>query len=238
MTTDFHTHILPGVDDGSASVEESLELLAMEAAQGITHVVATPHFVAMEDTPGRFLDSRAQAAQQLRTAMAGQEKLPALTLGAEVYYFRGMSSVELLPELAIGDTGYILVEMPPSPWPEAAWQELENIYTRQGLTPVIAHVDRYITPLRQHRIPERLSSLPVLVQANGSFFLRPRTRRMAMGMLRKGQIQLLGSDCHNLTGRPPNLEAVRTGIQTHLGAEALAYLAANEAAVLSGQPLF
>ena len=61
MFIDFHTHILPGIDDGSASVEESIELLKAEAAQGITKVVATPHFYANYDSPERFLERRAKA---------------------------------------------------------------------------------------------------------------------------------------------------------------------------------
>ena len=61
MVTDFHSHILPGIDDGSQSVEESVELLQMEAAQGIRHVVATPHFYPQHDDLDRFLEKRDHA---------------------------------------------------------------------------------------------------------------------------------------------------------------------------------
>ena len=56
---DFHSHILPGIDDGSASVEQSIAMLRMEAEQGIDHVVATPHFYPQYDTPEHFLRKRA-----------------------------------------------------------------------------------------------------------------------------------------------------------------------------------
>ena len=56
---DFHSHILPGIDDGSKNVEESLQMLRMMAKQGITHVVATPHFYPQHDTPESFLKRRA-----------------------------------------------------------------------------------------------------------------------------------------------------------------------------------
>lgn len=202
---DFHSHILPGIDDGSESVEESLALLRLEAEQGISHVVATPHFYPQQDRPEWFLQRRRRAEEELRREMARYSGLPRLSVGAEVYFYRGMSESEWLRELTIRDTQYILVEMPPSPWSEDAYRELENIHWRQGLTPVVAHVDRYIGTLRTHGIPERLERMPVLVQANAEFFLERSTARVAVRMLKKDQIQLLGSDCHNLNNRKPNM---------------------------------
>ena len=68
---DFHSHILPSIDDGSRSVEESIGMLRAMAKQGITHVVATPHFYPQHDTPERFLKRRAEAEAALREAMVG-----------------------------------------------------------------------------------------------------------------------------------------------------------------------
>jgi len=202
---DFHSHILPGIDDGSSSVEESIAMLKREAEQGITHVVATPHFYARHDNPEHFFRRRAEAEQLLREEMEKHTGLPQLSVGAEVQFFAGMSHSDVLPALTMGQTKCVLVEMLGVPWTEKMYHELEHLRYQCGLIPVIAHVDRYITPFRTYRIPERLEELPVLVQANAGFFLSPRTRKMAMKMLQKDQIQLLGSDCHNLTSRVPNL---------------------------------
>lgn len=202
---DFHSHILPGIDDGSACVEESIAMLQMEAEQGIRHVVATPHFYARHDTPERFLARRQEAEAQLREAAAMYDGLPQISVGAEVYFFPGISESSALAGLTIDQKRCILIEMPNSPWTDSMYGELEAIQVKRGITPIIAHVDRYIRPFRTYRIPERLEELPVLVQANANFFLHSSTRRMALKMLRKGQIQLLGSDCHNLTTRRPNL---------------------------------
>ena len=68
MVTDFHSHILPAIDDGSATVEESVAMLRMEAEQGITHVVATPHFYAAHQTPETFLQARDAAEAALQPA--------------------------------------------------------------------------------------------------------------------------------------------------------------------------
>ena len=205
MLTDFHSHILPQVDDGSSSIEESLALLRMEAEQGIERVVATPHFYANYDNPERFLKRRNESAMRLAEKLEKQGNFPQLSLGAEVYFFPGMSNSKVLRELTVDGSKYIMVEMPRSPWTKAMYRELEDIYVKQGLVPIIAHVDRYIRPLQTYSIPENLSKLPVLVQANASFFLGFYTKHMALRLLKENKIHLLGSDCHNILDRKPNL---------------------------------
>lgn len=225
---DFHSHILPGIDDGSESVEESLELLRLSAQQGIRHMVATPHFYPRYDSPEKFLRKRQEAEEALRQALEERPELPDFTVGAEVYFFPGISDSEWLSALTIGGKRCILIEMPPSPWKESHYRELEGIYTKQGITPIVAHVDRYIRPFHTHGIPERLSKLPVLVQANADFFLEKSTRRMALVMLKKGRIHLLGSDCHNLRSRKPKLEEALEIIDQKLGSEALDQIRSNQ----------
>lgn len=230
---DFHSHILPGIDDGSSSSAESLAMLRMEAQQGIGHVIATPHFYAHYDTPERFLARREASMNRLLRAAEGTVDLPKIDLGAEVYYFPGISDSEVLPRLTIAEKKCILIEMPPSPWTETMYRELEGIYVKQDLLPVIAHVDRYITPLRNYGIPQRLAELPVLVQANADFFLRRTTASFALRLLREDRIHVLGSDCHNLAGRAPNLgNAVRV-IHKHLGDETVERIREREKEILS-----
>lgn len=218
---DFHSHILPGIDDGSQSVEESLALLQKEAEQGITHVIATPHFYPQHDTPERFLQRRAEAEAALREEMEKQPGLPKLSVGAEVYFFNGISNSEAISGLTIDQNRCILVEMPVGNWSDKMYQELEELHTKQGLLPVVAHVDRYLGRFRTHGIPEKLAQLPVLVQANAEFFLNKATSAKALRLLKKDQIQLLGSDCHNLTSRTPNLMEAVALIEKRLGKESI-----------------
>ena len=217
---DFHSHILPGIDDGAATVEESLGMLRLEKEQGIHSVMATPHFDARYDDPERFLEKRKEAENLLNQFAATESGLPEVVSGAEVTFFRGMGQSEFLPLLAIGDSRCILIEMPLSPWPEEFYRELGEIWELRRLLPVIAHVDRYISPLRTYGIPDRLAEMQVAVQANSSFFLERRTASMAMKMLKNQKIQVLGSDCHNLTSRKPDLGDAAERIQQKLGAEA------------------
>lgn len=231
---DFHTHILPGIDDGSHNTEETVAMLRQEKEQGITHVVATPHFYPQHDKPERFLARRAAAMERLEEILAQDPSLPRITAGAEVHYFRGIGSTDVLPELTIGSGRYILIEMPAAPWTETMYDELERIYSRRSIMPIIAHIDRYISPLRTFRIPERLCELPVLVQANADFFVGRFTSGMAMKLLRSEQIHLLGSDCHNLTSRKPNLGAAIEAIQKKLGTEALFPIINSQNEILNG----
>lgn len=218
---DFHSHILPGIDDGSASTEESIAMLRMEWEQGIQKVIATPHFYPRHDTPEAFLKKRAAAEARLREALANQSNIPEIICGAEVYFFRGISNCDALSELTIGKKRYILIEMPQLPWTQNMLLELEEIRARWDITPIIAHVDRYMSLLNTHGIPQQLEELPVLVQANAGFFLRKESRNRALRMLRKDQIQLLGSDCHNVTSRSPNLEKAVNIIQSRLSVDVI-----------------
>lgn len=229
---DCHSHILPRIDDGSGSSAESIAMLRMEAEQGIRHVIATPHFYPQHDAPERFLARRREAELRLRDIMSRDEGLPEFSVGAEVYYFRGISDSDVLTELTIGQKSCMLLEMPPCPWTDAMYRDIENIWIKHGITPIIAHIDRYIGPWRTFGVPRRLKELPVMVQANASFFVNRSTRKMALRMLKQGQIHLLGSDCHNMLDRLPSLGNAIGVIRRELGEEPLKAVARHQEKVL------
>ena len=231
MITDFHSHVLPCMDDGSTSVEMSIAMLQAAAEQGITHVIATPHFYAHRNTPERFLERRNQAEKILREEMQKYSGLPKLSVGAEVLFFKGISECDALKLLTISEKNCILLEMAECPWGDYAFREIEQIREKQGLLPIIAHVDRYIGPWQDHGIPARLEKLPVMVQANAEFFLRRFTAPMAMRMLKRGQIHVLGSDCHNLTSRRQNLGEALQRIQKKFGQDAVDYIRTCESVI-------
>lgn len=229
---DMHTHVLPGVDDGSKTVAQSIEMLQRMAEQGIQHVIATPHFYPQQDSPERFLRRRREAQMRLYEEMQKYRGLPTVSMGAEVYFFHGISDSEAVDELTIGPKKCILIEAPHGPWDASIYRELEALYVRRGMLPIVAHLDRYIRPLRTQGIPKRLAQMPVMVQVNAEFFLERATSGMAMRMLREGRIHLLGSDCHNLASRKPNLGAAIERIEKKLGQEALEHIMACQQDVL------
>ena len=235
---DFHTHILPGIDDGSADLEESLGMLRLSAAHDVGLVIATPHFYADEESPARFLRRRARAYQALREGMSGQEAiLPMVLTGAEIAFFEGISDCgDALAQMKIDGTPLVLVEMPMTQWTDRAVEELGSIYDKTGLIPLVAHIDRFILLQRDRHLAERLRGLPVLIQANASFFLNRRYSRLAFSMLERGGIHLLGSDCHGLAVRRPNLLPAMQAIRDRLGEAPLQRLETNGRRVFTDNP--
>ena len=96
---DFHSHILPEIDDGSGSAAESLQMLEVSARQGVKLIAATPHFYAAESSPEQFLRRRAKSAGMLQKLLGSA--LPQVLLGAEVCYFDGISRTEALEGLKL-----------------------------------------------------------------------------------------------------------------------------------------
>ena len=233
---DFHSHVLPGMDDGSDSLETSIQMLRLEAEQGITHVVATPHFYAQQDKLDQFLRRRDHAEKILREEMELYMGLPELVMAAEVSFFRGISESEFLRQLTIGSNRCVLIELPMPPWDESVFRELEAIWVRREILPIIAHIDRYITPWRSTGVLKRIAELPVLVQANAEFFSQRKTAKLAMRMLKNDQIHLLGSDCHNMSSRKPDLGPVIEKITKKLGTDSLAHISEYENKVLNDLP--
>lgn len=229
---DFHSHILPKIDDGSSGINESLEMLNLTKQHGISHMVATPHFYASDTNPADFIFRRNHAYQSLSNAVEGKS-LPKIIPGAEVSYFEGISDCEELNSLRILGTSLIMIEMPMCRWSERILSELAAIYEKSGLIPLIAHVDRYIKLLRDKKIITKLSGLPVLIQANASFFIDKKSSRLALSMLSKEKIHFLGSDCHNTVSRRPNLGEAIEIINGKLGSDALRRITANERLVFS-----
>lgn len=216
---DMHTHILPKMDDGSQNTEQSHAMIALLQQQGITAVAVTPHFYPNRETPDSFLKRRLQAIQRL-----GDPELPCL-YGAEVAYFSGISNCQELPQLQLGDTGLLLVEMPFRRWTDRIIQDICNIPIRHGLTPVLAHVDRYRARGQFPKYWEHLLEWGVLFQCNADVFETFSGRHWAIKQIKRGRIHFLGSDCHNLAERRPNLDLARQVITKKLGDSAWEQLA-------------
>ena len=233
MPVDFHTHILPGIDDGSRNTEESIDLLKTEKSQGIKTVIATPHFYPHEDTPQRFLNRRQKAYEKLMEAIDAQDGLPQIIMGAEVYYFKGISEWQNLKDLAIQGTDYLLLEMPLGKWSDSMFDDIEGIYTKRGLVPIIAHIDRYIDFFNTNKMMKRLGNMPVIIQANGNYFINKKTRAKALKLLKKRGINIIGSDCHNMSVRKPNLGLAAEIIKEQLGEEYINRINLTEKEILS-----
>ena len=229
---DFHSHVLPGIDDGSDSVETSLAMLDMWRNQKIDRLCATPHFYAEHNTPRRFLRNRDAAYQELMEAAKGQKGYPKILLGAEVRFFDGISNVAALPTLCLEGTDLLLLEMPFTRWTDRMLREVAEI-RRRGMIPVAAHLERYLD-FNSKSMIRHFMDLDILIQCNAEFFLSKRTSRKALSLLKDRRIHFIGSDAHNLSSRAPNMDEALQLIQKKLGSRTIEYLRRMEEMIDEG----
>ena len=218
---DWHSHVLPGIDDGSQNIEESLALLKMLSEQGVDTVVATPHFIADNEAAAHFLERRQRAFDELHGHL--QPEFPRIIQGAEVKYYPGISRMEGLDRLTIGESGLLLLEMPMMKWTEYTVREVIELSHSMHLKVVLAHIDRYWT-LQSKDVWSRFYENEILMQVNADFFLGFLTKGKAMNLLRNGAIHFLGSDCHNLTSRQPRIGQAFSYIEKKFGCDFLSQM--------------
>lgn len=200
---DFHSHILPGIDDGAAGIDESIEMLKMEEEQGVEIVVLTPHFNPKNSNIESFLKERNRAFYQLTSAYSGKISFYS---GAEVMYFNGISKCRDLSDLCIAETNTILIEMPFSDWSPFIIDEIISI-KNSGFNVVLAHIERYMVRANKKKI-QILVDNGIFIQSNIEFFIRKKSK--ALKMLKLNSIHVIGSDCHNLENRKPNFDAIKS----------------------------
>ena len=158
-----------------------------------------------------------------------EPELPQLLLGAEVYYFDGITGAQDLDLLKLENTGYLLLEMPFFPWTERMLHDILTLQSRNDTSVILAHVERYF-PYQKKSVWAALCAEGVQMQCNAEAFLNWRTKRRALRMLHGGAVRFLGSDCHNMTARPPRMGEAAAVIEKALGADFLKQLEAEPAA--------
>ncbi len=230
---DFHSHILPGVDDGSKDVNESIEMLKKSSEMGITTIIATSHCLPSDDDAvADFLRVRDEAYSALMAEICSKKyKLPHIIKGAEVHLTEGISKIANLKDLCIEDTDYILLELPYQKWNDTIFEEIYHLI-RRGFRPILAHLDRYMRFEKQF---SELLSLNVLCQINASAFLGRRSRRRLLPLFRNDSVHVIGSDMHNLTTRPQNLLEAYNIIESKFGWEYVDFLKNNCERIIKNQ---
>lgn len=216
---DIHTHILPGIDDGSRNWEQTELMLRMQQEQGITDIIATPHF---------DMEQNYQNPEEIRELVAkanefAQKVTPGITLhtGCEVLYTPGVVEAYKKGDiLTLADSQYLLMEF----FPRSSYREIEEAissFVREGLTPVIAHVERYECLMNQYDRLYELNKMGAVMQMNSRSLLGRRFDKrvkMCRKMVEAGFIQFLGSDCHNDKERPPKMQEPYEVIVKYCGA--------------------
>ena len=202
------------MDDGSDGVDTSLAMLRREEEQGVTAVCATSHYYAKHSSIPAFCERRAEALEWLAAVLT--DGLPRVLPAAEVAYFPRMEEQDLMP-LCIQGTRTLMLEMPFADWTGLQLETVEALVLDCRYDVVLVHPERFcFSKSNKHKL-EKLAELPIGLQVNAGSLLRWGTRRLALDLLQMAQYPLLGSDCHNLTSRPPNLKEGRKVVMQKLG---------------------
>lgn len=215
---DFHSHILPGMDDGARDAGESVLLLKESFRQGVTDIAATPHFYAEENSPKEFLKRREEAYIKLVPNL--QSDMPRIHLGAEVKYFEGISRNDDIELLKLSGTDVLMVEMPFMKWTSRVISDVCELSLRPKTAVVLAHFERYFQ-FGAKKYLTTFEGYGILIQANAESFVKSSEKRSLMKLLKSGKVHLLGSDCHNMELRPTQMLNAKESICKRLGDDAL-----------------
>lgn len=213
---DWHSHILPGVDDGSRDINESIALLKMETEQGVDTVIATPHFFANDEFADDFRARRQKSYEDLMSALPTDA--PEILLGAEVRYYPGIGKFADLKKLCIGESRLLLLEMPMEKWTDYTVREISDIANSRRVKLILAHIERYL-PMQSGDAWNKLYEAGIMMQVNASYFSGFVSKRKALKSLLDGGIHFIGSDCHNVKYRPPKLGEAYETIRHKFGDE-------------------
>ena len=208
---DMHSHILPGIDDGSPNIGTSVKMLGAEKRSGVGRIALTPHFALSSNTVGTFLTKREQAYEQLAPEA---EKLGIeLSMGAEVLYTRSLADIDLT-RLCIGNTRYMMIELP---YERLTGRFVSEFRSFEGsifpdIRLILAHAERYLAFTSEESLLGLISPDMVIQVSCGSFRTFGKRKAFIYKLIRNDMLHLLGTDCHNMTDRAPNMDTARKAI--------------------------
>ncbi len=202
---DIHSHILPAVDDGAKTVEDSVKLLEMLKEQGVGRVALTPHFEATYDNMEDFIERVEIAKKDIKEAVKGKD-LPELLFGAEVLFFKGMSRAEGIERVCYENSKYMLIEFAEIEFGEKVIDELKYLKESRDIIPIIAHIERYADFKQFDNLLKLVENKTVYAQVNASAFFSRYYKKAAIKLIKKCLITFIGSDTHSVEHRPPYIK--------------------------------
>lgn len=217
---DVHSHILPNLDDGSRSMEQSLNMLRIACEEGIRTIVATPH-----NMPGKGCPSRETIKEQIDALKeaAALENIPVKILLGTEYFFRE-EVLELLEENSVityPGTNCVLVEFDPYTERHYIRNAVREILS-YGYTPVIAHVERYMQLMEKKKEIAEIRQMGAMIQVNCNSVTGENGRKVqkdVKALLKEGLIDLLGTDAHSDGRRAPRMLECEKYITKKFGSE-------------------
>lgn len=203
---DTHCHIIPGVDDGSRSMQETLKMLTIASDEGISDMIATPHYKRNHrNISTAVISEKLEQISELEKEIGLNVKLHA---GEEIYYFSDLSEALRNGQVAtMPDGGHVLIEFSPMENYIVIRNAMDGILS-SGYTPILAHIERYECIVRDDDAAFDLKNMGVEVQVNASSITGAAgaaTKRFTAGLLRNRLIDFIGTDSHGARERTPEI---------------------------------
>jgi len=233
---DIHTHILPGIDDGSKSWEMTAEMCRVAAADGITHIVATPH---SNDTYPYDRERYAAMLGQLHDAAEGRLTF---SLGCDFHfsYDNITDALEHPRRYTIGETQYLLIEFSDYGIPPTVDQQIFSL-TSRGMVPIITHPERNQPLMKNPNQVLTLIEQGCLVQVTANAITGgwgSRAKKMAEWLLEQQAVHVVASDAHDPVRRKPVLSEARNVVEQLAGEDVAESLVTyNPEAIVEGKSL-
>ena len=217
---DIHSHILPALDDGSTSLEETKRMLQISYHEGIRNIIATPHF-----RQGRFLSTKDEIKKAYKEVqkMIQEENMDInLYYGNEIYYSHDVADLLLNKEIyTLANTDYVLVEFSTVATFNEIKSGLQDLIMN-GFCPIIAHFERYKNLQNKWGQVEEIIDMGAYIQVNSSSFIGGKDRnrlKFAKKLLKYNMIHFIAADAHGETKRPPSFMPCLSMIQKKYGEE-------------------
>ena len=212
---DIHNHLLFGIDDGSQSIEETIEMLEAANKQGITNIIVTPHYVL----DGTYYVSK-DKIEEMILSLEDKTKELGITLhvGHELFIHRDLCDhLKSNKCSTLGNSKYILVEFPFDRYSDDYDYILEDLRSL-GYKIIIAHPERYKYVRDDVNFCLRWLDEGYLLQCNQNSFMRKETQKLMKQMMKYGFISFIASDAHGRK-RPSHLKEVYELVVSKYGKE-------------------
>ena len=224
---DLHTHILPQIDDGASNVDTALKMTEALYADHIQKAVCTPHYDPSSTSLEDFVKKRTLALSMMGASLV--QLIPA----SETIFHEYLFHYNDLSELCIENTRYLLLELQDqNKCDQVFFENLSKLINYYDVIPIVAHIERYHFVKRKQI--RTMLQMGCLLQMNSDAILNKKTRNKALRYLKNGYISVIGSDCHDLQKRPPNLSTAIELIKSELGASYIERLEYHGDCVVNG----
>lgn len=235
---DIHCHILPGIDDGAQSVEDALAMAKEAVTQGITTIIATPHYNSKySNDKAAILAKAAELNRSLSNAQIPLTILPGQEIRISGEMIEEFDAGKLLP---LAETSYLFVELPSGHVPRYTERVLFDLQMK-GLIPIIVHPERNSEIMENPDLLYSFVKNGALTQITASSLtghFGKKIKKFSEQLIQADLAHFIASDAHNITTRSfKNAEAFAV-VEKKFGIDAVMYLQENAALLASGKKVF